>query len=331
MNSTVRIAVLREEFAKLGYRYEEVMIGGIEHTKFISSDGLTWLYKNSNGRLPLPYVSASSVLNDKVLAARFAKDKGVRVPRVVKANEQIQSVAEYRRLLGVEAGKAVVVKPSDATLSRGVSANVMNDAQLTSALAEAHKHSSSVVVQERVEGDEFRFVYVGTSLKAVICKQKARVVGDGQSTVRSLVLDENRQRLDIVGLRVRYPQLSLQQFKQSGIDLDQVLAEGEVVQLSDSTMLEGGASYYEVSDEIHDSYKNIAQVLSEDFGGGYLAIDVIIQSHTEPASESNYAFLEFNDIPAPMFFYACRNKPDVPVMRDLVAYIDKALHLAAEV
>ena len=327
MHSTIRIAVLREEFTKLGYKYETQLISGVEYTKFISPNGLTWLYKDTNGRLPFPYVGASRILNDKMVAARYAREKGVRVPRVVPVDISIQSIDEYRRLLGVE-GK-VVVKPTDGTLSRGVSANVEDDEQLVSAIAEARKYSQSIVVQERIEGDEFRFVYVGAHLKAVIHKQKAKVTGNGYNSVRELVLDENRQRLELTGLRARYPQLSLRQFEKDGIDLMAVPHQGEVVQLGDSTMLEDGASFYEVSEEIHGSYKEISHILASDFGGGYLAVDLIIHSHSEPATDSNYAFLEYNDLPAPLFYYVCRNQPEVPVMRDLVQYIDRVLHVAA--
>ena len=328
MHSTARIAVLREEFAKLGYRYETRFIDGVEYTKFISSDGLSWLYKDSNGILPFPYVGASRILNDKAVAARYARAKGIRVPRVVPLEASMQSIDEYRRVLGVS-GK-VVVKPTDGTLSRGVSANVETDEQFIAAVAKARKQSQSIVVQERIEGDEFRFVYVGTRLKAVIHKQKARVTGDGHRTVRDLVLDENRQRLELTGLRARYPQLPLGRLEQKGIDLMAVPQEGEIVQLSDSTMLEDGASFYEVSQEIHESYKEIASTLASDFGGGYLAVDIIISNHYEPASDDNYAFLEYNDLPAPLFYYVCRNQPEVPVMRDLVQYIDRILHIAAE-
>lgn len=331
MNSQVRIAVLREEFAKLGYTSEAMIFNGVEYTRFTAPSGVTWLYKDSNGRMPFPYVSASPVLNDKKLAALYASEKGIRVPRTVYANkDETPAIDDYRKVLGVSAESAIVVKPTDETLSRGVSANVTNDTQLVEALAKARKRSQSVIVQERIEGDEFRFLYVGTKLKTIIHKAKLRVIGDGRSTVRELILDENRQRLDLKNLRVRYPQLSPAVYKEKGIDVARIPQDGEVVQLDDTTLIERGASFYEVTDGVHESYKTIANTLAKDFGGGYLAVDIIIMDHTQPATSANYAFLEFNDIPAPMYFYACRNKSEIPVMRDLVRAIDKVLHLTAE-
>ncbi|MGO3702096.1 MAG: hypothetical protein ACTJG2_02835 [Candidatus Saccharimonadales bacterium] len=329
MNSQVRIAVLREEFAKLGYTSESLVFSGTEYTKFTAPDGVTWLYKDRNGRMPFPYVGASALLNDKKLSALYAREKGVRVPRTIQASNMIRTVEDYRRVLGVSEYSSIVVKPADETLSRGVSANVRTDQQLEAAMKKAREHSQNIIVQERIEGDEFRFLYIGTSLRTVIHKAKLRVVGNGHSTVRELILDENRQRLDLTNLRVRYPQLSLETYQKQGVDLARTPHDGEVVQLDDTPLIERGASFYEVMDGVHDSYKDIANTLAKDFGGGYLAVDIIIPHHTEPATNDNYAFLEFNDIPAPMYFYACRNHPELPMMKELVAYIDKVLHLSA--
>ena len=330
MNSQIRIAVMREEFSKLGYTNEALVYGGMEYTKFTAPSGVSWLYKDKNGRMPFPYVGASAILNDKHLAAAFAREKNIRVPRTVKASDMIRTVEDYRRVLGVSEFGSVVVKPTDATLSRGVSANVRTNEQLEIAMKKAREHSRNIIVQERIEGDEFRFLYVGARLSAVIHKAKLRIVGNGHDSVRTLMLDENRQRLELTGLRVRYPQLSLEAYQKNGVDLERVPHEGEIVQLDDTTLIECGASFYEVSDGVHESYKKIANTLANDFGGGYLAVDIIISDHTQPATENNYAFLEFNDIPAPMYFYACRNRPNVPVMKELVAYIDKVLHLSAK-
>lgn len=331
MNSQVRIAVLREEFAKIGYTNEALVFNGVEYTRFTSPDGITWLYKDTNGRLPFPYVGASPILNDKKLAALYAKEKGIRVPRTIHANAAIHSVEEYRRILGVSEFSSIVVKPTDETLSRGVSANVRTDEQLKEAFKKAHEHSRNIIVQERVEGDEFRFLYVGTKLRTIIQKSKLRVVGNGQLTIRELIFDENRQRLDLRNLRVHYPQLLPETYEKQGIDLFRVPHEGEVVQLDDTPLIERGASFYEVTDGVHDSYKDIANTLAKDFGGGYLAVDMIIPDHMQPATQDNYSFLEFNDIPAPMYYYACRNRSEIPIMKELVAYIDKVLRLSVEI
>lgn len=330
MSKTVRIDILREEFERLGYTYEAVVMSGVSYTRFISPDGIKWLYKDANGRLPLPYVSASDILNNKVTSANYAEGKGIRIPRVTRIDlSNVLSLMEYRGMLGVDNTAGVVVKPADSTLSRGVSADVRSEEELNSAIKNARQYSVDIIAQERVEGDEYRFVYVGAGLKAVIQKQKLKVTGDGVSSVGELVERENKARSELKGLRVAYPRISPDSLQEQGVELDVVLLRDEVRMLSDSTVLEQGASFYEVSETIHSSYIDIADRLASDFGGGYLAVDIIINNHVEPASPNNYAFLEFNDIPAPTYFYACRNKTDVPVMRELVCYLDKALHLAA--
>lgn len=325
MSSTIRINILREEFSRLGYTYEPILIQGLEYTKFISADGMVWLYKDANGRLPFPYVAASDILNNKIVAADYAYRKNVRVPRIVRVKKDHRTLGEYRQMLDVDSRAGIVIKPTDSTLSQGVTANVQTDNQLRDAIIKAREYSSDIIAQERVEGDEYRFVYVGTTLRAIIQKSKLAVIGDGLSTIEELIIQENSARLGLTDLRVKYPQVSLDFLRMQGVVLDEVLSDGVRKLLNDSTTLEDGASFYEVTESVHSSYIDIANKLAGDFGGGYLAVDIIIKDHMTAAESGNYAFLEFNDIPAPTFFYACRNKPEVPVMRELVRYIDESL------
>lgn len=320
IRTTERSAVLREEFEKLGYTSEQLTIGDIECIRFTAPSGMAWLYKSSNGKLPLPYVGASFILNDKVLGAEYAESKGARVPRTVSVSRSPVTLAGYQEMLSA-GQRAIVIKPSDATLSRGVSAHVASDEELGQAIVKARNVSRNVIAQERIEGNEYRFLYVGLELKAVILKQKLRVVGDGVTTIQGLLSRENEQRRTLEGLRVKYPQIALNSLGLRRGNLSRVPAEGEVVQLGDLITLEGGASFYEVKEEVHGSYVEIANRLAYDFGPGYLAVDIIMQNHRVAATTDNYAFLEFNDLPAPMYFYACRNQPEVPVMRDVVRLI----------
>ena len=330
MKSSKREDVLEEEFQKLGYRSERLSISGTQYIRFVSPEGRVWLYKATNGKLPLPYVGASAILNDKQIAAEYVELKGVRTPRTVRVSNDFRTVADYRANLGLDDSKAIVIKPSDGTLSRGVSANVRTDQELGVALEKARKQSSRVIAQERVEGNEYRFVYVGMQLKVVIVKCKLQVVGDGTSTVRMLIFKENRARLELKGLRVKYPQISFDKLNLARDQFDRIPENGEMVVLGDSIAIEDGASFFDATHEIHETYKDIANRLAADFGGGYLAVDMLIKNPHEPANDQNYAFLEFNDLPAPMYFYACRNNPDIPVMRDLVELIDRSLKVGAQ-
>ncbi len=53
------------------------------------------------------------------------------------------------------------------------------------------KKVSDVLVEENVQGKDFRFLVVGTHLVAAACRIPAQVTGDGVHTVAELVAREN--------------------------------------------------------------------------------------------------------------------------------------------
>lgn len=327
MATVTRIKVLRKELARLGYTYEETEAGGVAYTQFVSPRGKKWLYRDDAGTFPMPYASASFILNSKIHSMDYVKrHKGVRVPASIRRSMEYRTVADYRQVLGLSERVPLVVKPTDETLSHGVTVGIRNDDELKSGFAAAEKYSHNIIVQEEVQGEEFRFTFIGGELRSVICKQKPQVVGDGETSIRNLILLDNQQRMSIASGALQYPLLSLESITRFGVDIERIPARDEVVILGSSTLIENGASYWERIDEIHDSYKVLARRMAEDFGDGYLAVDILLQNYKEPQSDTNYCFLEFNNLPAMMLFYSCRNGQQTNIGRDLAVYLDKILH-----
>lgn len=327
MSGITRISVLKRELSKLGYTFVDVSVNRIAYTRFTSPRGVGWLYRNDGGTFPMPYASASYILMNKTQSMNYLQSRGFRVPRSMEAQKDGTTIAQYRAALHLRPDAQLVVKPVDGTLSQGVSTRISSQSQLDDALRASRRYSPTAIVQEQFEGEEYRFSFIGGVLRSIIYKQKPLLIGDGTHTIRTLIKEENRERAELQLETVTYPALKEADAEAFGVDLERVPAFNEVVYLSESTMIEDGASMYELLGDVHPSYVALAESMAQDFGPGYLAVDLLIKDRFTPATRPGYCFLEFNNLPAMMLFYTCRNGQKTDVGRDLAHYIDKILHV----
>jgi cyanophycin synthetase len=251
------------------------------------------------------------------MAYDFAEQLGISIPKSVYISIDETSYSDAIQLLH-ERGP-VIAKPTDSSLSNGVTLGIRTEGELTTALAFARKHSENVVVQQQVSGDEVRFPVVNGKVVAAILRQTPQIVGDGASTIQKLIHKENELRKNLPETIVPYPLLDEVLVPADLLTSQRIPAVGEVVELNRNTMIMGGASIYNVMNNIHPTYLALVEKLTRPLGKGFVVADVIIKDYTEPAEDNNYWFLEFNLTPAIKLFYSCRDGKHFRVAEDYLA------------
>lgn len=88
----------------------------------------------------------------------------------------------------------VVVKPCMQWGGRGISMGVRTPKELQAAVRFARTYEADVILEETVPGEDLRVILAGNKLAAAIRRSPACVVGDGQHTIRQLVLRQNAAR-----------------------------------------------------------------------------------------------------------------------------------------
>ena len=89
-----------------------------------------------------------------------------------------------------------VVKPASGTGGgRGVTTGVRTDFQLARAAAAAAVYGDQLLIEEQVKGDNYRLLYLDGELVDAFVRRPPTVVGDGRSSVASLVRAANAERL----------------------------------------------------------------------------------------------------------------------------------------
>jgi cyanophycin synthetase len=315
------IDLLRAALLERGFSVEELRLGGKAYTRFTAPSGKSWLTKNAHVGYPFTTSAVREISHNKSLAYELGTSLGVQTPFTTQVVSKLTEV-EMRTLLR---HSPLVVKPSSASSSSGVTLQVRTRPMLEAALSAAHAYSATALVQTQVEGDEIRFVVFKGKVRAATLRQTPRLVGDGERNVSELLDAENAERAALQLPYMTYPQLDESLLDVSALDLDEILPAGKILELSRATMIKSGASVYDVLDKMHPSYVEIAERLATGLAARFIVVDIIIQNYAAPLDKHNYAFLEFNTSPALKLFYSCRDGKQYDILTDLAALIDEML------
>jgi D-alanine-D-alanine ligase-like ATP-grasp enzyme len=284
--------------------------------RFVAPDGTFWL--TSRGFIKFPFVSgvAHAIAKSKLMAQDFAKECGMPVLETIVLPEEAERLDGFLRQHG-----PVVVKPANSHGSQGVTLDVMSRAQLDTAVALAQKYAFNVLVQRQFMGSEIRLTVLEGKVVSAILRQTPRVVGDGSQPIASLIARENELRVQFSDGILPYPQLDATLIDSAWFHDARVPAIGEIVELSRATMVSRGASFFNVTSKVHQSYKDMAVRLAASIDTEFLTVDLLVDAYDVPASAGNYVFLECNTTPSLKLYFCRRGEPDydiIPKLADMI-------------
>ncbi len=316
------IALLRANLRKLGYVSETIELGNSGFEKFVSPSGRIWT--TANNRISYPFLTSSArpLCASKNLSYTLVERLGGSIPKTFPIVKGDTSEADMSEMLSLA---PLVVKPNKASLSNGLTLDVTTKQQLIAAIERARQFSPKVLVQQQVEGEEVRFVVLNGEVSAAILRQKPRVTGDGIRTVGELIDRENKARLQIDVPYLRYPQLKSPIIQEDALPMEKIPAKGEVMILGKGTMIRSGASMYNITSTIHQSYINTATKFAQALGNGFVVVDMFVQDTSKPLTNDNYTFIEFNLSPVVKLFYSCRDGNQYDILKQLIPLIDQAI------
>lgn len=182
----------------------------------------------------------------------------VRVPQGAEFQpDQLDIAVEYYKRMP----KPVVVKPSDAAGSRGVTVGIQNLESFSSAWDEAvnvSRPGSKIMVEKFVRGIELRAYVVGLSTISVVARVQPFVMGNGESSLEELVTDLKAHRT--VNYRTRRQSLRVDwQFVHAqGFEQSAVPAQNEIVLLNKLTTARVGGLAVDVTQLVSDEVKELA-------------------------------------------------------------------------
>ena len=317
--------LLRKEFEKRGYSVTEGRIKNSRTVTFTSPAGRSWQALAAHISYPFNTKKIRTVSINKEKSYALASSIGVATPytRLITKDDQL-SPSEAHELLG--RFNRLIVKPAQASLSRGLTLDINSQAALNKAIAYARTISPRVLVQEQVEGEEIRFTVIDGKVRAAILRRTPRVVGNGHSTIAQLIDAENADRQQLQTAHVTYPLLTGDIIDPSLLTSSRVLGEDEILELNRATMIKNGCSVYDVLGAVDPSYIAPIEQLAKVLGAKFVVVDMFLKDFTQPKADGNYWFIEFNTAPVLKMFYGCRDGRVYDIVPVLVDVIDKWLH-----
>ena len=214
---------------------------------------------------------AVELAGDKDETNRILSNHGLPVPR-----QELVRTADACVRMANRIGFPVVTKPYNGNHGRGISIRLMNDEEVRAGFAAAKEHSSSVIVESYLEGDDHRLLVVNGELVAATRRTPGHVVGDGEHTVTELITIVNQDPRRGVGHEKVLTRLVLDaqaemMLARANLLAESVPAAGQIVYLRSTANLSTGGTATDVTDIIHPDNRDMAvraiRAIGLDVGG----------------------------------------------------------------
>jgi len=238
-----------------------------------------------------------SIASDKDLTKTLLASCGVPVPEGTLVRSAAAAWEEAQDI-----GLPVAIKPVDGNHGRGVSLNLMNEADIHAAYAIASEEgdSSAVLVERFIPGNEHRLLVVGQKVVAAARGESLWVTGDGQSTVTQLCdsqinIDPRRGNSEEFPLSLVEPAASDEvklDLQRQGLTPDAVPQAGQKVLIQ----LNGNVAD-DVTDQVHPDVAYMAALAARVVGLDIAGIDLVCEDISQPLDQQRGAIIEVNASP----------------------------------
>jgi cyanophycin synthetase len=234
---------------------------------------------------------------NKDYARRVLRAFGLPVPKYERVDRKEDAVAAAQRI-----GFPVVVKPNRSKMGRGVSVGVKTPDEVREAFERTGKRSRSVLVEEFVEGADYRTLVIDGKLVAAAKRVPAHVIGDGRRTIEQLVRRANRDprrgdRQANSWTRLELDDQADRLLAERNHRRDSVPFEGEIVYLRRVANTSAGGTAIDVTDHIHPENREIAEGAARAVGLDIAGVDLLVRDITQPMSDQGGVICEINSRP----------------------------------
>ena len=258
-------------------------------------------YVRQATKTSLDNYAAILAMENKVITKQILSEHGIRVPKGMDYLDK--NIAKDDFLYFKD--KAIVIKPKSTNFGLGITIIKDNtDPRIFErAIDIAFESDSSILIEEFIAGKEFRIFVMNDEVVGILHRVPANVTGDGIQSVRNLVIEKNKDPLRGKGYHTPLEKIQLGEaesifLKAQGKDFDTIPGENEIVFLRENSNISTGGDSIDFTDDIPDSYKEIAILSAKALGVKITGLDMIIPDYTQEATSENYAIIELNFNPA---------------------------------
>lgn len=229
------------------------------------------------------------MMENKLVSKRVLTKHGLVVPEGGIYSSVEGAKNDYSRY---EKSK-VVIKPN--TTNCGVGIHFVEPGDTKSyeiALVDALTFSESILIEEYIKGPEYRFLIVGSKLIGIIKREPANIVGDGTETIANLIKEKNLLHKMPDGC-ITFGTEEKWALKKQDLSNQSILPKGKKIYLRENSNVSTGGDAIDMTDEMPEFFKTIAQKAAKSFDAKICGVDMIIPSLKKEA----YSIIEINHNP----------------------------------
>lgn len=263
-------------------------------------DGRTEYVKQATRTSADTYISAL-LMENKQVTKHVLRAAGLRVPDGQQYHDAETAAKDAARW----SDRHIVVKPNSTNFGEGITIlgpTAGSEAYLA-AVAVAFTHDASILVEQFIEGREFRFLVISGRTRAVLHRVPANVTGDGQSTIRELVEIKNRHPFRGEGYRkplekIRLGEIEIAFLAAQNLTPESVPKAGMTVYLRRNSNISTGGDSLDFTDTMPAVYQRLAEQATAVAGATICGLDMIIPDLDQTGPDAPYTILELNFNPA---------------------------------
>lgn len=232
---------------------------------------------------------AMSICDDKAATRRVVRQAEISVPDQIIAGDG----EEERAFL--ERHGSVVVKPARGEQGKGIAIGITDPDSLAGAIETARGFSNDVLIEECVSGFDLRLVVIDFKVVATAVRRPAEVVGDGVSSIESLIKAQSRRRAAATGgeSTIEIDDEVHRCLEAAGYGLSDVLKKSEALAVRRTANLHTGGTIHDVTEETHPALIDAAIRAAKAIDIPVTGIDLMVPDHRKP----DYHFIEANERP----------------------------------
>ena len=239
------------------------------------------------------------IMENKVVTKKVLEKANINVPK----GYEFTSIEDAIKSLNDYAQKDIVIKPKSTNFGLGVAIfkGNTNIDHIVRSLKIAFEYDNTVLVEEFVAGNEYRFLVIGDKVSGILNRVPANVIGDGRHSIKELVDIKNKDSLRGTGYKRPLEKIELDEnakmfLKEQGKNFNFTPNKGEVVYLRENSNISTGGDSIDFTDLIPERFKKIAIESAKAVGANICGVDMIIEDYKD--EESNYSIIELNFNPA---------------------------------
>jgi cyanophycin synthetase len=237
---------------------------------------------------------AEAIAQDKELTRGLLFESGIPVPegRPVASAEEAWEVA-------VQIGVPVVVKPRFGNQGRGVSVNLFTREEVERAWIFAREEGTSVVVEQFINGGDYRLLIVGGVLVAAARRHPPEVIGDGVSSTVQLVAlvnsDPQRAGDHTTALSpILLDDVALGVLADQGVNPESVIESGRIIMLRRNANLSTGGTSEDITQRVHPEVAARAIEAARVIGLDVAGVDIVVEDISRPLELQRGVIIEVN-------------------------------------